>query len=206
MNDIKSAIAKNITDLRQARNMTQLELAEHLNYSDKAVSKWERAESMPDVTVLAQIAALFGVTLDYLIHEEHEQAELPEEKAAPKPAYNRNVVTMLSMLLVCLLGVLAYVLVRIIAKNWVFAWVCFVYTLPVVLVVWLVFNTIWFNRRKNYLIVSLLMWACLACIQISFLPAGINVSPIYLLGVVGQIIILLWSRVKKPQTEEPGLS
>ena len=48
MNNIKSIIAQNITDLRRAKGLTQLELAEQLNYSDKAVSKWERAESMPD--------------------------------------------------------------------------------------------------------------------------------------------------------------
>ncbi len=201
MNDIKSAIAKNITELRQAKNMTQLELAEHLNYSDKAVSKWERAESMPDVTVLAQIAELFGVTLDYLIHEEHTQDALPAAEKK-KGQYNQKVVMGLSLLLVCLLAMLAYVLVRIIAKNWAFAWTCFVYALPVGLIVWLVFNSVWFDRRKNYLIVSLLMWACLACIQISFLPAGINVSLIYLLGVVGQLIILLWMNIKKPQKEK----
>ena len=202
MNDIKSAIAKNITELRQAKNMTQLELAEHLNYSDKAVSKWERAESMPDVTVLAQIAELFGVTLDYLIHEEHSKDEAPAAEEKKKDPYNRKVVMGLSLLLVCLLAVFAYVLVRIIAKNWVFAWTCFVYALPVGLIVWLVFNSVWFDRRKNYLIVSLLMWACLACIQISFLPAGINVSLIYLLGVVGQLIILLWMNIRKPQKEK----
>jgi len=198
LNDIKSAIAKNITELRQAKNMTQLELAEHLNYSDKAVSKWERAESMPDVTVLAQIAELFGVTLDYLIHEEHTQDALPaaEKKPAP-PRYNRPVIMGLSIMLVCLLGLFAYVMVRILAQNWGFAWLCFVYTLPVVLIVWLVFNSIWFVKRRNYLIISLLMWACLACIQMSFLPAGINICLIYLLGLLGQIIILMWSRIKK---------
>ena len=65
MDNVKNTIAKNITNLRLANNMTQVELGERLNYSDKAVSKWERAESIPDVTVLVEIAKLFGVTLDY---------------------------------------------------------------------------------------------------------------------------------------------
>ena len=64
MNNIKSIIAQNITDLRRAKGLTQLELAEQLNYSDKAVSKWERAESMPDVSVVVEIADLFDVPLD----------------------------------------------------------------------------------------------------------------------------------------------
>lgn len=45
MNDIKSNVAKNISRLRQSRGMTQLELAERLNYSDKAISKWEHGVS-----------------------------------------------------------------------------------------------------------------------------------------------------------------
>ena len=67
MSDIKAIIAKNITALRQNHKMTQIELAEKLNYSDKAVSKWERGESVPDISVLKQIADLFGVTVDYLL-------------------------------------------------------------------------------------------------------------------------------------------
>ena len=71
--DIKSNIAKNISELRQTKSMTQLELAEQLNNSDKAGAKCERGDSVPDVTVLKRIADLFGVTLDYLVTAEHEK-------------------------------------------------------------------------------------------------------------------------------------
>lgn len=68
---MKQIISLNLSELRRERGMTQLELAEKLNYSDKAVSKWERGESIPDILVLKSIADLFGVTVDYLISEEH---------------------------------------------------------------------------------------------------------------------------------------
>ena len=76
MEDIKVNVASNLLKLRAAANMTQMELGQKINYTDKAVSKWERAESLPDVTVLKTIADLFGVTVDYLItsHDEWEQA------------------------------------------------------------------------------------------------------------------------------------
>ena len=48
-------------------HMTQAELGEKLNYSDKTISKWERGESAPDISVLVEIAELFGVTLDSLV-------------------------------------------------------------------------------------------------------------------------------------------
>ena len=76
MEDIKAIIAENIVTLRKAGGMTQIELAEKLNYSDKAVSKWERGESVPDISVLKAIADLFGVTVDYLITADHDPKEL----------------------------------------------------------------------------------------------------------------------------------
>ena len=70
MKDIKRILAKNLTDLRLRNHLTQLELAEKLNYSDKTISKWERGESSPDISVLVEIADLFGVTLDDLVKSE----------------------------------------------------------------------------------------------------------------------------------------
>ena len=81
MQDWKFIIAKNITALRQNRKMTQAELAEKLNYSDKAVSKWERGESVPDVLVLKSIADMFGVSLDYLLEADHEEKPKPSQES-----------------------------------------------------------------------------------------------------------------------------
>lgn len=78
MQDLKPIIAKNITRLRTDNEMTQARLQQKLNYSDKAVSKWERGESVPDIAVLNEIAVLFGVTVDYLISEEHPESNLGE--------------------------------------------------------------------------------------------------------------------------------
>ena len=63
---LRMQIGVNIAAHRKRAGMTQACLAEKLNYSDKAVSKWERGESMPDVTTLVQLADLFGVSLDDL--------------------------------------------------------------------------------------------------------------------------------------------
>ena len=68
MDNIKANIAKNIIELRKKNNWTQAELADKLNYSDKAVSKWERAEAVPDIETLHALAELFGVTVDYFLY------------------------------------------------------------------------------------------------------------------------------------------
>ena len=64
---VKKRIGANIAYYRRRAGLTQAGLAEKLNYSDKAVSKWERGDSIPDVLTLIQIAAQFGVTVDALL-------------------------------------------------------------------------------------------------------------------------------------------
>ncbi len=197
MNNIKSIVAKNIAELRQVNGMTQLELAEKLNYSDKAVSKWERAESMPDITVLVEIADMFKVPLDYLVREEHERPKLKKEKKEkPVRNYNKKFIVMLSVLAVWLAAFIAFVIISIAAKDSPAQWLMLVYAVPLSMIVWLIFNSIWFDVRKNYLIVSLLMWSVLLSLHLSFLAASINLWQIYLLGIPGQIIILVWSKIK----------
>lgn len=202
MNNIKSIIAQNITDLRRAKGMTQLELAEQLNYSDKAVSKWERAESMPDVSVLVEIADLFEVPLDYLVRAEHPQKEIQSSEEALSATYRKGYISGISILLVWLIAVLVYILISFFAKDAHSQWLSFVYAIPVSAIVWLVFNSIWFNPRLNYFIVSLLMWSVFLSIQLTLLSLNIKAGLIYLLGIPGQIIIILWALIKKPRKQE----
>ena len=199
MNDIKSVVAKNIAALRQQNGMTQLELAEKLNYSDKAVSKWEHAESMPDISVLVEIAELFEVPLDYIVKSEHEQEKTPIRKSNAK--YTHGIITAISVMFVWFAAVCVFVICSLIA-GYSYKWLTFIYAPAVSSIVWLVLNSIWFNRRRNYLIITLLMWSVLAALHITLLVSGINIWPVYLLGVPGQIIVILCSALsKKPKAK-----
>lgn len=197
MSDVKQTIAKNITALRQSHKMTQIELAEKLNYSDKAISKWERGESIPDVTVLKSIADLFGVTLDYLLQDSHEAQPEPVQEIPGRKHRNHKVITTLSVLLVWLIATLCFVMIDIVCPEVTAKWLSFVYGLPVSMIVWLVFNSIWFNKRRNYLIISVLMWTTLASIILTVLAVGIFTWQPLLLGIPGQIIIYVWSRFQR---------
>ena len=73
---LKSQIGSNIANYRKRSGLTQAGLAEKLNYSDKAVSKWERGESIPDVIILMQLAEQFGITVNDLLEDPDA---LPEE-------------------------------------------------------------------------------------------------------------------------------
>ena len=196
MDNIKQVVAKNITDLRKSVGMTQLELAEQLNYSDKAVSKWERGDSIPDVAVLKQIADLFSVTLDYLVSDDHKHTSSERTVYSGRELRNRRIITGISILLVWLCACIAFVVVDLVLGSAARNWITYIYAIPASAVVALVFNSLWFNPRRNFIIVSALMWSALLAIHLSFLLIGFNIWIIYILGIPGQAIILLWSGLK----------
>lgn len=209
MSEIKSIIAKNIAYLRTSAGLTQLELAEKLNYSDKAVSKWERGESTPDVAVLTHIADLFGVPLDYLVREEHEgmpepEYEVDEQKKSERimktkllRRRNRGFITGMCLILVWLVATTVFMILDAsLHEGSTGKYLVFAYAVPATMIVWLVFNSVWFNTRRNFLIISLLMWTVLLCIHMTLYSFGFNLWMIFILGVPGQIIIVLWSMIK----------
>lgn len=64
MENVKEIIARNLTELRKSHKMTQSALAEKLNYSDKAISRWEHAETLPDIETLCRICDIYGVKFE----------------------------------------------------------------------------------------------------------------------------------------------
>ena len=199
--NIKQIIAANIAELRRAHNMTQLDLAERLNYTDKAISKWERGESLPDVTVLKAIADLFGVTVDYLLSPTHDpkHAEESQSQNKSKNLRARGFIMGMSVMLVWLAATVLFVVFDMIPGGATAHWIVFVYAIPASFIVWLVLNSVWFNRRRNYLIISLLMWSTLLMTFLSvFCFSGYRyyIWQIFLLGLPGQAIIVMWSHIK----------
>ena len=197
MADVKNIVAKNITELRLLNNMTQTELAENLNFSNKTLSKWERAESTPDISILVDIANIFGVTLDYLVREDNIDNAIKDNKKI-ETVYNRRAISYISESIPILIAIFAFIITSLVTNKATFQWLYLVYAIPVTIIIRLVFNSIWFNPRRNYFIISLLIWSILASIHITFLYFKINVALIYLLGIAGQIVIILWSFIKKP--------
>lgn len=201
--DYRRVIANNITELRKAFPLTQAELAERLNYSDKAVSKWERGESVPDVITLKHIADLFGVGVDYLLASGHggreTGASLPRQRSR-----NRLIITGLACMLAVLIATVCFVALSIFTEL-PRLWLAFVYTVPVCAVVCIVFNSIWGRGWFNFPLVSVLMWSLLVSVYLTV--GDYSAWQIFLVGVPGQIIILLWSGIrshrKTPARETP---
>ena len=108
----KALVAKNLSNYRKINNLTQLDLAEKLNYSDKAISKWERGESLPDLYTLQKIAELYGITLNELCAEKQEPIKPKKAKKS-----NHLFVTLLSCILVWFIATLTFVVLMIVPAT-----------------------------------------------------------------------------------------
>ncbi len=198
MHDLKAIIAKNIADLRREHAITQLELAERLNYSDKAVSKWERGESCPDIATLKDIADMFFVTVDYLLQIEHPHEAADRREYTHKQKRNRFFISAISCVLVWLIATAVFVNLDLLVDGIQGQWLAFVYAVPVTAVLMLVFNSIWGQPKWNYLIISALMWSVLASVCLTlFQVLELNLWLLFLIGIPGQVIIGLWSGIRK---------
>lgn len=189
--DIKDNFAANLTKLRKTAGLTQAELAEKLNYSDKAVSKWERAESIPDIYALKEIANFFGAKVDTLISEPR-----PERlKATKNLGKKRIILALASTAIVWLVAVLFYFFIHLFVDIR-FPWLSFIYGVPVTCIVLLVFTSVWGKSLGNLIIISALIWSIIFCVYITLilaLPAPPKALwEIFLIGVPAQIVTLFW--------------
>ena len=186
--DYSKIIAHNLTELRKANNLTQLDVAEKLNYTDKSVSKWELGEITPSIEILCQLASLYGTTLENLLSE-NKVLELHQEK---KRDINRATITCLAVSIVWMLACIAFVYAKL--SLGISIWTVYVWAVPISCIVALVFNSIWGSAKIGYWIISILIWTLLTAVYLQFISS--NWWPIFLLAIPGQIAVILWSKLK----------
>lgn len=193
---LKNILAKNLAHFRKLSGLTQTELAEKLNYSDKSVSKWERAEGFPDIIVLENIARIFGVTLNDLVDENSIN-----KKKIKKPLTRKKkiLITILSAGLVWFIITSLFVFLSIILSfvNADFSgqWIVFVYAIPIMSIVTLIFSEIFHWKISSVLSVSLLIWGLTISFHLSSIVFMFSISKItlvYLIPAVFQVLVCLW--------------
>ena len=219
--ELKLCVGSNIARLRRERGLTQAALAARINYSDKAVSKWERAESLPDVLTLLNLAEQLGTDLNTLtgcapeIPEPEpmpEPAPEPESEPVPEPepavkklarryTADKTVIQKLSSILVWVVALFLYMVLDAFGvKN---LWLLFVVAVPVNAIVLLSLRSAWKLYGWNRILISIIMWGFLLTIYLLLLVVGkVNVWKILPMGLLGQAAILLWFKMFRPVEEE----
>lgn len=222
---LKQIIGKNIAAYRKRMGLTQAGLAEKLNYTDKAVSKWERGESMLDAQTLVLLAKQFGVTVNDLLADPDA---LPEQTGAYQQAMekvvektlkrkaDKRIILGLSSILVWFVALLIYVVLS--SVNVAYSWLAFFYAVPANAIVLLSLRSAWQDFRWNRGLISTIMWGGLLSIYVTLLILGrVSIWRMFLLGVPGQAAILLWFKLfrteknketkhgqENPQSDDPG--
>ena len=194
MEDVRKNIVSNLILLRKTNKMTQQELAKALNYSDKAISRWEVGESLPDIGVLLRVCEIYGVEFDWLIHRHDD---------APTIGKKRSEGLGPRMAIVFLLATFCYAVATIIfVYNRVFhngsVWMAYIWATPASLSFAATFSRRWWNGITTAILISLEMWSILTSVYLHFLATvQENIWPIFLLGVPVQVIFVLFEYIRR---------
>ena len=214
-NKLKSLIGANIAAQRKRCGLTQVGLADKLNYSDKAISKWERGESVPDIITLMQLAEQLDIPVTDLLEDPNQLPADAEGKMQQvvekhlKRKANKSIILMLSSLLVWFVALFIYVVVS--SFDIPFGWLPFFYAIPANAIVLLSLRSAWHDFRWNRAYISAIVWGVLLSFYVTMLVFfQLNLWRVFLLGIPGQVAILLWFRMfhhnpkekEEPTTEE----
>jgi transcriptional regulator with XRE-family HTH domain len=191
--EMRLALASNLIKLRTHAGITQAELGEKLNYSDKTISKWERADALPDVLVLKQISDLFHVSIDDLL-KTSDKWEKPQDQESKSFLYKYSItaITMVSIASIWTLAVLVFVILWILGRV---EWTIFAYAVPVSLITYLVLHSIWRGGKHNVYIVGALVISIIGAIYIALLQY--QLWQLFLVVIPAEVVVFLSFRIKR---------
>lgn len=193
MEDIKGNISQNLVLLRKSRKLTQQELAANFNYSDKAISRWETGESLPDISVLLSVCEFYGVDFEWLIRS--------HDDATPPRAQNKDTglkVATILLFATFMFAIAVVVFVYGLLRNGVAVWTAFVWALPPSCLFAFFMSRKWWRGPSQYIMLSCTVWTMLGAIYVQALFAlDVSIWYIFLLGIPVQVMIILFSYISK---------
>ena len=183
--NVKEIIASNLASLRKSSKMTQQQLAEKLNYSDKAVSRWENAETLPDIETLCKICDIYGVKFEYLLQKEQPKKNPYVVKTN---LTGKILITFIIMCSLWIAATLTYTYVNVIFG--VKVWTVLIWAVPVSAVVCELCNAVFFkNKALGCVLYSVLSWTTILALYLQTLKY--NTWMLFIMGVPLQAVIIL---------------
>lgn len=186
--DIKKIVAKNLANLRKNKKITQTELAEKFGYSDKAISKWENGDTLPDIQTLYQLCEFYNVTLDFLVNEQDFEDKIKYiNHLNRKVIINNSMIELLYCSFVWILAVIIYIYLLIFTEF--DYWQIFVWALPATSLVMLLFSKVWKQKIYTFVVRSLFFWTLVIACYIQFIQY--NIWPLFFLMIPIQVALIL---------------
>lgn len=184
---IRKIVAARLSAYRKRAGLTQVELAEKVNYSDKSVSKWERGDGLPDLLVLCKLAELYEIPVDEFLHEG------PLKRPASEQRRRHWLIFLLSVGLTFLIAGIVFYIFTVLSIP--YAWLSFVCAVVVSTILAVIFSHIWAKTLLQCISVSALVWSLAVLIYLLlYLFAAYLSGNGLLFSLAGgmQILVLLW--------------
>jgi transcriptional regulator with XRE-family HTH domain len=201
MKDLAPIVSHNLTELRKDAALTQGELAEKFSYSDKSISKWEHGEALPDLTTLQELADFYGVTLDYLTHEESDISL--QDKGKNDPAVervNKIIITALGVTFIWTIAICALVGCILFKTAWPY-WMSCVWAIPVSFLFLSYINHRWGLGEWSLPLQLCFIWTFVGAayveVGMDYGMEGWQLWVILLVGIPLTIAQVLYQRIKK---------
>lgn len=193
LSELKLISASNLIRLRTEAGLTQAELGEKLNYSDKTISKWERGEAIPDAFVLTQLAEIFSVSVDYLLSS-HDDWEAPkeEEEQPQERSFSVSTVIAISVIGVWTLALTVFVVCWLFDKI---VWQTFFVALPVSLLTYMVLICAFGRRKYLQYVVDAFLLSLILLVYV--LVPGERPWQLFILAIPAVIIVFLSFHVRR---------
>lgn len=184
MKSVSEIVVSNLIKLRKKNGLTQIELSQKINYSDKAISRWEKGEVIPSIDVLEKLAEIYGVSVAYFLEEHLESAELKLEEKK----FNLRLAIMFSLILVVwTISVLTFLTLHRFFDKYYYQ--ALVWALPITSYVIRWCCRYYFNNKFYLLTSSFGCWLTIVAIYLQFLE--LNLWPIFIFGVPVQLTVIL---------------
>lgn len=190
MKSVKDVLVENLINLRKDSKLTQLELAEKVGYSDKAVSRWEHGEVMPDIDTLEKLAEVYNVPFTSLFTE---NLNAKKEQAKNRRLGNKLIISLLAILSVWVAMLTSFILCKSILG--VSLWQLFVLGAPISFLLSIIFSAIWGTRKQLFTCISLFCWTLIAYLHLQLI--SLNLWMLYIVGIPIQIMIFLSYKFRK---------
>lgn len=186
--NIRAIIAKNLISLRKNKKMTQSELADEFGYSDKAISKWENGDTLPDIETLYKLCQFYNVSLDFLVDENSFENKIQYVNRMNKTIVINNALieTLYCSFVWILAGIIYTYLFFISNINF---WQIFVWSLPATSLVLLFFQKVWKNKVYNFVVQTIFFWTLAIACYLQFIQY--NIWPLFILMIPIQVAITL---------------